>query len=60
MKIANEIHLKYVDDLTLGEAINLPEKLVTVPVNQRPQLSCQDRACPATQEQQGIQPVEEN
>ena len=37
MKIANEIHLKYVDDLTLAEAINLPEKLVTVPVNQRPQ-----------------------
>ena len=37
MKIANEIHLKYVDDLTLAEAINLPEKLVKVPVNQRPQ-----------------------
>ena len=37
MKIANEIHLKYVDDLTLAEAINLPEQLVTVPVSQRPQ-----------------------
>ena len=37
MKIANEIHLKYVDDLTLAEAINLPEQLVTVPVCQRHQ-----------------------
>ena len=36
MKIANEIHLKYVDDLTLAEAINLPEQLVSVPVSQRP------------------------
>ena len=31
MKAVNEIHLKYVDDLTLGEAINLPEKLVSAP-----------------------------
>ena len=37
MNIANEIHLKYVDDLTLAEAINLPEQLVSVPVSQRPQ-----------------------
>ena len=35
MKIANEIHLKYVDDLTLAEAINLPLKLESVPVNER-------------------------
>ena len=27
MKTINEIHLKYVDDLTLAEAINLSEKL---------------------------------
>ena len=30
MRAANQIHLKYVDDLTLAEAINLPEQLVTV------------------------------
>ena len=30
LKIANEIHLKFVDDLTLAEAINLPEQLVKV------------------------------
>ena len=29
--------MQYVDDLTLAEAINLPEQLVTVPVSQRPQ-----------------------
>ena len=28
MKTANKIHLKYVDDMTLAEAINLPEQLV--------------------------------
>ena len=27
LKTANEIHLKFVDDLTLAEAINLPEQL---------------------------------
>ena len=36
MKIANEIHLKYVDDMTLAEAVNLPEQLVSVPPGQRP------------------------
>ena len=33
----NVIHLKYVDDLTLAEATNLPEKLLSQPVNIRPQ-----------------------
>ena len=37
MKVANEIHLKYVDDLTLAEAIDLPKNLVTVPDDERPQ-----------------------
>ena len=37
MKVANEIHLKYIDDLTLAEAINLPNNLVSVPDNIRPQ-----------------------
>jgi hypothetical protein len=37
MKTANLIHLKYVDDLTLAEAINLPKKLVSVPDSVRPQ-----------------------
>ena len=32
----NEIHLKYVDDLTLAEAVNLSEKLVPVPDRARP------------------------
>ena len=36
MKTMNEIHLKYVDDLTLAEAINLPTKLVSVPEEVRP------------------------
>ena len=31
MKEVNNIHLKYVDDLSLAEAINLPEKLVEIP-----------------------------
>ena len=30
LKAANEIHLKFVDDLTLAESINLQEKLVKV------------------------------
>ena len=30
LKLANEIHLKFVDVLTLAEAINLPEQLVKV------------------------------
>ena len=37
MKIANEIHLKYVDDFTLAEAINLPKQLVRVPDSERVQ-----------------------
>ena len=36
MRTANEIHLKYIDDLTLAEAINLPEKLISVPESVRP------------------------
>ena len=36
MKVVNNIHLKYVDDLTLAEAINLSKKLVRVPDNERP------------------------
>ena len=36
MKTANLIHLKYVDDLTLAEAINLNEKLVSVSASERP------------------------
>ena len=37
MKQVNEIHLKYIDDLTLAEAINLPKQLVSVPSSVRPQ-----------------------
>ena len=37
MKIANQIHLKYVDDMTLAEAVDLPKQLVSVPASQRPQ-----------------------
>ena len=36
MKTANELHLKYVDDLTLAEAINLPDKLVHLSSSERP------------------------
>ena len=36
LKLANEIHLKYVDDFTLAEAINLPEQLVKLPDSERP------------------------
>ena len=36
MKVANEIHLKYVDDLTMAEAINLPKNLVQVSEAERP------------------------
>ena len=35
LKRANEIHLKFVDDLTLAEAINLPKQLVKVPDQER-------------------------
>ena len=37
MKVANELHLKYVDDLTLAEAINLPKSLVSIPEDRRAQ-----------------------
>ena len=37
IKLANEIHLKFVDDFTLAEAINLPEKLIKIPDSERPQ-----------------------
>ena len=36
MKMINEIHLKYVDDFTLAEAINLPEKLIKITDRERP------------------------
>ena len=36
IKLMNKIHLKYVDDFTLAEAINLPEKLIKVPDRPRP------------------------
>ena len=36
MKQANLIHLKYVDDLTLAEAIDLPSQLVSDPDRMRP------------------------
>ena len=36
MKKMNEIHLKYVDDLSLAETINLPVKLETIPDSERP------------------------
>ena len=37
IKEFNEIHLKYVDDLTVGEAIKMKEMLVDVPLDARPQ-----------------------
>ena len=36
-KAANKIHLKYVDDMTLAEAVNLKDNLVSVPITDRPQ-----------------------
>ena len=33
----NEIHLKYVDDLTLAEAVTLKDQLTKVPLTERPQ-----------------------
>ena len=36
MKRVNNIHLKYVDDMTLAEAIDLSEKLVHVPDRKQP------------------------
>ena len=37
IEIANTIHLNFVDDLTLAEAINLPETLKHIGPNSRPQ-----------------------
>ena len=37
LKEINEIHLKYVDDLTIAESINLTDKLKTGAQNGRPQ-----------------------
>ena len=37
MKMVNEIHLKYVDDLTVAEAINLQDKLIKDPNRPRPE-----------------------
>ena len=36
-KQVNEIHLKYVDDLSLAEAITMKEQLTVMPVEHRPQ-----------------------
>ena len=36
MKTANQIHLKYVDDLSLAEAISIPDQLVSLPDCKRP------------------------
>ena len=36
LKAANVLHLKYVDDMTLAESINLKENLVFVPESKRP------------------------
>ena len=36
LKIFNEIHLKYVDDLTLAEAVNMPLQLTLANSRQRP------------------------
>ena len=37
-KAANKIHLKYVDDMTIAEAVKLKEKLVSVPDRPQPDL----------------------
>ena len=37
LKHLNEIHLKYVDDFSLAEAINMPKQLVKIPDNEREQ-----------------------
>ena len=34
MKIVNQIHIKFVDDLSLAEAIDLPTKLQSIPDSQ--------------------------
>ena len=35
LRQANEIHLKFVDDFSLAEAINLPEQLIKLPESER-------------------------
>ena len=40
IKEFNEIHLKYVDDLAIGEAIKMKENLITIPFESRPQPDC--------------------
>ena len=35
MKLANEIYLKFVDDFSLAEAINLPQQLMKIPESKR-------------------------
>ena len=37
MREANQIHLKYVDDLTVAESLILKDSLTQVPVSERPQ-----------------------
>ena len=37
MKLANEIHLKYVDDFSLAEAIKMPQQLTKLHESERPQ-----------------------
>jgi hypothetical protein len=40
VKEFNEIHLKYVDDLAIGEAIKMKEMLISIPTENRPQPDC--------------------
>ena len=37
LRAANQLHLKFVDDLTLAESLILKDSVTSVPVNQRPQ-----------------------
>ena len=37
IKEINAIHLKYVDDLTLAESVDMATQLNTVPIEERPQ-----------------------
>ena len=37
VKVLNQIHLKYVDDLSLAESINMDTQLLRVPLPSRPQ-----------------------
>ena len=40
IKEMNEIHLKFVDDLTIAESIDMTNQLRSIPVSQRPQPDC--------------------